>query len=208
MKTLLIWLALAFPVLAQSESVAKVLIPDGSSGSCVVIQKIKQSEGGWLGIAATAWHVVVNHKTGVPYEGLKTEYKNGRTASCYAILFDKESDTAIICVWIPDEIPVVEMADPTNDVTLHGYPFGQIGELRGKYLRTFGDSHFCDILVAPGFSGGGVFNSDQKLCGIISGGWFWIQNTDSGKTATWPTRSGTIANIREMLAKQEDPNLK
>lgn len=196
------------PALAQSDSVAKVLIPGGGSGSCTVVKKIKPLENGWLGIAATAWHVAYNRETGAPERMLRVFYKNGQSCSgVYPISADKGTDTAIICTWIPDEVEEVPLWDggPPEMVTLHGYPYGEVGSTGGKYLRTFQNQHYADILVAPGYSGGGAF-ADGKLFGVISGGWFWEQH--EGKTITWPTRSGAAGMIREMIANQQDANLK
>jgi hypothetical protein len=131
---------------------------------------------------------------------VRVKYLNGRSASeCPVIATDEPRDLSIIRVWCPEEaepVPIIE-DDPAGDVTLLGYPAGKFGSLQGKFLRKINGSTYSDILVRPGFSGGGAF-VDGKLIGCISGGWMWTKD-EQERQATWPTRAGDAEGIRKLL---------
>jgi hypothetical protein len=68
---------------------------------------------------------------------------------------------------------------------------------------------FADVPLLPGDSGGPVFNSNQEVVGIISGGWFWWNSgvkSDNGSyvRTTWPARASNIGPIQNMVAKMAE----
>jgi S1-C subfamily serine protease len=197
MKALSLAIVLFFSLnlFGQEKSVALVERPDRGSGSCVVIDRYQQKDGGWLGYAVTAYHVVEG------FPSVRVKYLNGRSSSqCAVVATNKAADLAIIHVWAPDEAEPVEIQTegPIDDVVLLGYPAGKYGVLKGKNLRKLGDNLFADILVRPGFSGGGAFTGDGKLVGCISGGWLWLRDEED-RQATWPTRAGGSQAIKVLL---------
>lgn len=199
MKTFFLLLTLlASQACAQQQSVAMLTEPSGGTGSCVIVEREQDSDGGYVGLAVTAYHITgdsVNSK-------FKVLYFNGRSCSDARLLAtESRSDLAVIRTWVPLEIPVATIAaeDGYGVVEIIGYPFGQPGKLNGVKLRTIECWHMSDIEVNPGFSGGGVFRN-QQLVGVISGGWFWLKDCN-GKQATWPTRSGGLDAIKGIIAK-------
>lgn len=196
MKSLSLFLALflAASSFAQDRSVALVELPDGSTGSCVVIDRYKQVDDGWLGYAVTAAHVTEGRTI------IRVKYLNGRSSSnCPVIVSDKNLDLSIVQVWCPEEALPVQIADNEtfDEVTLLGYPSGEFGSLRGRFLHKINGSTYSDIFVRPGFSGGGAF-ADGKLIGCISGGWMWMRDEED-RQATWPTRAGGVEGIKRLL---------
>lgn len=189
--------------LCQHEAVGLLTRDDGASGSCVVVEKYQKLDDGWLGYAVTAHHVVESSVA------VKVTYFTGRRAmNCPVVASDKAADLAIIRVWVPDEVVPVEVDTEVNrgDLVLFGYPSGVFGKLGGSYLRSNGTNIYLDILVRPGFSGGGVFR-ERKLVGCISGGWFWTTD-EEGRQATWPTRAAhgrAIADILKRAKQKPEP---
>lgn len=171
---------------------------DGSTGSCVVAERLQPSAEGYLGLALTAHHVTGDNTQATH----KVTFRNGRSCSDARVLAsDAKSDIAVLVAWVPADIPPVEIAviDSGGDVELVGYPLGRYGTLRGAKLRDIEGWHMSDILVVPGFSGGGAFTGGE-LVGIVSGGWFWTRD-DAGRQATWPTRCGGTDAIRRLLSR-------
>lgn len=194
---------------AQEEFVAKVITPT-STGSCVIISKLYEIEEGWLGYGATAYHVIsdvdINNsellEKSRPLPTFKIEYQNGRTCSTASVVeYDKKNDLAIIQTWIPKDMPTCKLWDETTDgeVTIAGYPFGELSTKKGKYLRSIKTSHYCDIMVNPGYSGGGLFRG-KDLIGIIQGGWLW-EKDENNKSSTWPTKTCSQDPINILLNK-------
>ena len=194
-NSILLWLFLGSLGFAQPElATALVQRSDLSTGSCVVIERLGEMNGGFRGLAVTAYHVVEGTA------GVRVVYARGGAAlECHTLAFDKDADLAIIDVWFPSYVEPVELADIVDkrDVLLVGYPMGGYDTLRGRLLRWFPPNVYADINVRPGFSGGGMFDGD-RLVGCISGGSFWIKD-DEGRTATWPTRAGSVFDIRRLL---------
>lgn len=197
-SALLVALLLCGPLAAQPDmATALVVRSDGGSGSCVVVDRTAKLDDGWQGLAVTAYHVVEGQSS------VRVKYRSGRSCSlCAVVAFSREADVAIIRVWMPDDVLPVELtADvPVGGVLLLGYPGGGGQDsLGGGFLRRLGDYQYFDILVRPGFSGGGVFSGD-KLAGCISGGWLWTKD-ERGRQATWPTRAASGRVIAELLDK-------
>lgn len=200
MRTLILiaLLAVPCPLLAQRHSVAKVHCPGGSSGSCVLISQDTESNDGYIGMAATAYHVVADDD-GNLLADLVVEYEGGSKSTAVILSTNKKFDLAIIRVWSPKSAKPAEInpACCRGKVVAMGYPFGKYGEEKGEWLRAVEYWAMCDMLVHPGHSGGGLFQ-DGKLVGIISGGWLWLR--DGREPCTWPTRGGSTSMLQEMIA--------
>lgn len=192
MKALILLLLICSAAHAQS-SVARLTNPDGSSGSCVFIERTKDIDDGWIGMAVTAAHVV----EGIPRFSVK--YDTGRSCSgCFVLVVDEEADLAIIRVWAPDDVEPAKLhdGDVDGDVDIVGYPFGKRGRTEGRFLRLLGKNTFSDAVVMPGYSGGWAFFKG-RLIGCISGGWMWMR--EGKQQVTWPTRAGSHVEIKRLL---------
>lgn len=201
LRCVAIFLLICGTCFGQEDSVGRVVTGSGV-GSCVIVKQEKQSGAGWVGLAVTAHHVVIdNDKAIIPK--LRVEYKDGSSSSsCYVVSTDEETDLAVIRVWMPECMTPAELSElnePGTEVAIHGMPYGEYGTRTGKFLRNVSGYCMSDIICEPGYSGGGVFH-DGKLAAVISGGWFWIKH--EGRNATWPTRAGNAASIRKLLERQ------
>ena len=204
MKAIAILLLLAIQSIGfcQRESIGFVTLPNGTAGSCVVIEKTSQLPDGWLGLAVTADHMTKNQN-----DITVTYFSGRRSLKCSVAAADPEADLSIIRVWIPNEVPVAPLVttQPEGDVVLFGFPAGKFDTLRGKFIRRIERDIFIDILNRPGFSGGGVFHGD-KLVGCISGGWFWTRD-EQGRQSTWPTKATCGEEIVSLLDKARKESL-
>ena len=191
---------MCFDCRSQEDAVAKVLCPDRTAGSCVVIKRLEKApyeQGGWIGIAASAHHVTSGHSK------VKVVYNNGRSSTANVIGGDEDADVSILSVWVPDEIEPVKIGSVSHgeDVKILGYPFGGFEQRVGKYLHGLNGHHFSDIFVSPGFSGGGLFTAKGEYLGPISGGWFWLEG--DGPKKTWPTKCGDWDAVKKLLDKYQ-----
>jgi hypothetical protein len=193
MKTIILLLLLSANSFAQ-DAVALLRNPDGSSGSCVLLERVRKTDdgNGWVGLAVTAAHVI----KGVPT--FQVVYGKRSGSGCVSVLVDEEADLAIVRVWAPDDVEPVEIhiGDIEGEVEVVGYPLGERGRTEGRFLRRLGKNIFADSVVMPGYSGGGAFFRG-KLVGCVSGGWMWMK--EDGKSVTWPTRAGSYIEIKRML---------
>lgn len=192
MKAFVLFLLLSAASYAQ-DSVARLVNPDGSSGSCVLLEKTNQLEDGWIGLAVTASHVVKGVAT------FRVEYNTGRkSGGCFTLVDNKEADLAIIRVWAPDDVEPAQLheGDIQGEVVFIGYPSEGRGRTAGRFLRLLDKNVFSDAVLRPGYSGGGAF-SGGKLVGCISGGWLWLR--EENRQVTWPARAGSYAEIARML---------
>lgn len=70
---------------------------------------------------------------------------------------------------------------------------------------------FSNVCAIPGDSGGGVFNENGELCGIIKGGWFWFDGgvksaIGENINVTWPARITNVTPIRNLLRQRRCVN--
>lgn len=182
------------------------------TGVIVKIDRDKPIGDGFEGWCLTAWHVVSGDNG---RRQVKVKYQDGsRARKCKIIAHDTENDVALLWVWVPDTVSAVTIADAPaklgEDVEFAG--LGGNSKLncciRHFIAKTSVSTNpkqlFADAPLLPGDSGGPVFNSDNQLTGIISGGWFWLNadvdsDTDKSLRITWPARAGNLGAIQKLL---------
>ena len=203
MRTLALILVLAISqaCLAQRSSVARLETPVGI-GTCVVVKLETKSGEGWVGLVASAWHVISDGNGG-RLDKVRVKYENGQTCSSgYFVDGGEECDIAILRVWIPDSAPALEISDvsgPRDLAEIYGYPYGEYASATGPLLRQVNNWQICNIECRPGYSGGAM-TVDGKLVGIIQGGWFMIRGEDERPTA-WPTKCASASQIRKFIQR-------
>lgn len=185
------------------------------TGIVISINEDKRIKNGHQGYCLTAWHVVENDENG----DISVLFRNGAKAKdCQVVAHDEAADLAIVWVWVPDEIKPATIASDRIEGG-DGLEFAGLGggsEL-SCCLRHFSATAslpssnqkiFADVPLLPGDSGGPVFNSENELVGVISGGWFWWDGGVTNKhgntvSATWPARAANLNPIRELMAQVE-----
>ena len=189
---------------------------EGGTGTGVVIaaDKNKKIKDGFEGYCLTAWHVVQDDQG----KGeIKVKFRNGRKSKgCRVIEYDESKDVALIWIWVPEDIKPAKLATSP----IKGGDYLELCGLGGGSsldccVRTFeahasppssGEKIFADTPLLPGDSGGPVFNADNEVVGIISGGWFWFDSgvrTENGNyiKTTWPARASNVGPIKGLMAK-------
>lgn len=197
------------------ESIVQITSGDGvGTGIVIAINEDKRIKNGFQGYCLTAWHVVENDDG----KGeISIVYRNGAKAKdCQVVAHDEQADLAIIWVWVPDEIKPAKIAT-TKIQGGDGLEFAGLGggsEL-SCCLRHFSATAslpssaqkiFADVALLPGDSGGPVFNRNNEVVGVISGGWFWwdggVRNRNGAAvSATWPARASNLGPIRTLMAE-------
>jgi len=182
------------------------------TGILIRVDEDKPVGRGFEGYCLTAYHVIEKDKE---RRVIRVTYSDGSVAKrCRVVRSDRESDVAIVHVWVPPNTRPVEMAKvavrPGDQIEFAG--LGGTIELE-CCLRHFSakaaaptssDEIFADATLLPGDSGGPVFNSQQHVVGVISGGWIWWdggQKTEAGQVirTTWPARAANADAIRKLL---------
>lgn len=213
MNRFLIFLFLVLPSVVFSQDYNSIVtitsnLPDKQNnaileavGTGVVIGKKEDKGDGYLGYVATAYHVVQNGFN------IRIKFFNGVESKDAVVLGDAathilyaESDVAILLAWIPKEVKPVEIGEVlelSDELLLVGKP-KVFREYKGKLLKRNKHKIYIDAEVSPGDSGGPIFK-DDKLVGIISGGWFWLERTDE-TLRTWPAHGGGPIVIKKLFS--------
>jgi len=206
------------PIAEHHHSIVEIHSAGGvGTGVVVEIDETKPLKGGNEGYVLTAYHVVQDDKgDGV----IKVRYRNGKRAKkCRIVHADEHKDVALLWVWVPDGIPASTVAtDPIESGdTLEFAGLGGGSKLNGC-IRHFSatastpsslEKIFADVPLLPGDSGGPVFNEQQQVVGIISGGWFWFNSgirTPSGSSirTTWPARASNVGPLQTLISKKNE----
>ncbi len=193
-------------------SVVKVSVGGAVGTGVIVFRDLERStEDGFMGLGATALHVLDRSKQGA---SISITYQNGiRKEQAKIVLTNAELDIAFFEVEVPDGITAVPIAskpvrrgDWLEFTGLGGTT--NLDELR-KFSASASDPTnsmqiFADISLLPGDSGGPLFDRAGNLVGIVSGGWFWFDPSVGTKArpvkATWPARASNVGPLRTMLA--------
>lgn len=173
---------------AQSESMVSVLTDKGDGLGVIVLDDRESiSTTGWrIGEAVTALHVVEDAGE------IKVRLSNGQSVrNCRLLRSDQKRDLAWIEIAFPRETKVIRIAD-------RGVQVGDRLRLIGREFREhlfsalqINDGRvYANVVLYPGDSGGVVVNEQNELVAIISGGWFWFEDTKPAQT--WPLRAGLI----------------
>ena len=208
------------PKAPHLESVVRVETPAGNgSGVLFKVDKNQPVGDGYIAYIITAWHVVQDN---LEDQNIGIEYQNGRRAkNCLVVAHSESYDTAIIKGWAYSGATVAKVAQkdavPEDYVEYAG--FGGNGDLDNKSkLRHFHcvssaptcqNCVFSNAPLVPGDSGGGVFNKNHELLGVISGGWFWFEsdikkfNDPQNPTIkiTWPARCNNTFRTLELIGQ-------
>ena len=209
------------PIADHHDSIVQIVSGDGvGTGVVVSVDKEKRIKNGHQGFCVTAWHVVSNDQDKGEIGVL---FRDGSKAKdCQVVAHDEDADLAIVWVWIPDGIEPAMLAEEeiSGGDNLEFAGLGGGSELT-HCLRHFSataslpsseEKIFADVPLLPGDSGGPVFNSNNHLVGVISGGWFWWDGgvtNEQGNTisATWPARAANLGPIQTLMAKAESADL-
>ncbi len=207
------------PLATHHQAIVEISSGGGSgTGVLISVDKDKPIANGFEGYCLTAWHVVQDD---IESSKVKVRFRNGRKAKrCRVVECDESKDIALIWTWVPDGIEPAKLAEKPIERgdTLEFAGLGGGSELK-CCIRHFSakasppstiEKIFADVPLLPGDSGGPVFNSQNEVVGIISGGWFWWNSgvkTDSGTfvRTTWPARASNIGPIHTMVAALEAP---
>lgn len=205
------------PIADHHHSIVEINSAGGvGTGVVVEIDSEKPLKGGHEGYVLTAFHVVQDDKG----EGeIKVKYRNGKRAKkCRIVHADEQKDVALLWVWVPDGIPSSPVAtDPIESGDELEFA-GLGGGSQLNFIRHFAaeasspsslEKIFADVPLLPGDSGGPVFNQQNEVVGIISGGWFWFNSgikTPSGSSirTTWPARASNVGPLRTLIAKKNE----
>ena len=190
---------------------------DGGTGTGVVvwIDKTRANAGGHEGWCLTAWHVVAGDKD---RRLIKIHYRNGQSAKhCKVLASNEKNDVALVWVWVPDSIrpaPVAANAvQPGDSIEICGLGGGSALECCLRHFDTMAavttnqQKIFADVTLLPGDSGGPVFNEQNQVVGVVSGGWFWwdggVTNNGSPVRATWPARTSNLQSLLDVMQQAE-----
>lgn len=223
MKFLIAFLFLCGTVLGQQYSVCKVENDaSGMQGSAVMVYKHKSFDDHYLGLAATAVHVVsvptAEFTNGVisltdkmdQKPKLTVIYYNGKIVKkAFAAAWDTEHDLALIWTTCPNNIPIVDMHDnsiltnmtdfykPCDRIktSFYGYGAGEFNVNAGYFSFVNKGWLTSDSIITPGQSGGGMF-IDDKLAGIICYG-----DQKFNEKTVWPAHCAN-ANLIPGLIKR------
>ena len=206
------------PIAEHHHSIVEIHSAGGvGTGVVIEIDESKPLKGGNEGYVLTAYHVVQDDNG----EGLiKVLYRNGKRAKkCRIVHADESKDVALLWVWVPDGIPSSTMAtDPIESGDeLEFAGLGGGSKLNGC-IRHFSatastpsslEKIFADVPLLPGDSGGPVFNQQQQVVGIISGGWFWFNSgiktpTGSSVRTTWPARASNVGPLQTLITQKNE----
>lgn len=162
-----------------------------------VIGKKEDSGEGYLGYILTAEHVANSNTFNI-----RCDFSCGKQSKDGKFLgSDKNSDISIILAWVPKETPIAPIFDGDlikgSEAYLVGKP-DKLREYRAPLLRIYSGKVYFDTTVSPGDSGGPIFVGD-KLAGVISGGWFWIEPQEKELPETWPAHGGGPLAIRKLF---------
>jgi S1-C subfamily serine protease len=205
------------PISDHHHSIVEISSAGGvGTGVVVEIDSEKPLKGGHEGYVLTAFHVVQDDKG----EGeIKVKYRNGKRAKkCRIVHADEQKDVALLWVWVPEGIPSSPVAtDPIasgDELEFAGLGGGsQLNFIRHFAATASSPSSlekiFADVPLLPGDSGGPVFNQQNEVVGIISGGWFWFNSgiktpTGSSVRTTWPARASNVGPLQTLIAKKNE----
>ena len=191
---------------------AVVAVESNGNGTGVIVGLLPDKlPEGRLGHCLTACHLTVDVETGAAFDGnYVIRYRNGRSGRFGSVVSrDAENDIAVLKVWVPDGVEPARVSDSVKAgdvVEFVGLGGSEKDASVQKSLRHFrgvasGPTDavriYADLCLLPGDSGGPVFNQNNEIVGIISGGWFWFKANE--KTTTWPARAANGKAIRKLL---------
>ncbi|MFK7820460.1 MAG: trypsin-like peptidase domain-containing protein [Planctomycetaceae bacterium] len=146
-----------------------------------------------------------------PTREIAVYYRTGQVSrNCKVISINDDLDVALLRVALPSGQSPVKLAQneikPGDLLEFAGLGGGS-DVTKPRHFNAYASAPttdnqiFADATLLPGDSGGAVFNGNQEVVGIISGGWIWwegnIKNGGGHRVpATWPARACNLVPIR------------
>lgn len=155
---------------------ASVMIVEPTGTGSGTIIKSTRVFGGYMNYVITAAHVV-NKKGRLK---VRMWFDNGKTYSATIIMLNKERDLALLVFMSKDRKSYVRLgSNPTalDEVYAIGSPYGLKTIItkgvvsRIALVPNFGLRIFASAQVAPGNSGGGLFDTKGNLVGVVTMVW-------------------------------------
>ncbi len=206
------------PIAEHHHSIVEIHSAGGvGTGVVVEIDKDKYLKGGHEGYVLTAFHVVQDDKG----EGnIKIKFRNGKRAKkCRIVHANEHKDVALLWVWVPEGIPASSIAKDSikagDELEFAGLGGGSKLNCCIRHFSATASTPsslekiFADVPLLPGDSGGPVFNQQQEVVGIISGGWFWFNGgittaTGTSIRTTWPARASNVGPLQTLVDKKNE----
>lgn len=110
---------------------------------------------------------------------------------------DFSSDLAVLICDVPDDLPVAKIADKQNPEGVF-YVFGN-EDYEAECRYDAEGFWWCDSECTQGDSGGPIYNEENELVGIVSGGSVWVKEPEGGPKSCWPLRAGSLGSIKKIL---------
>lgn len=148
-----------------------------------------------------------------PTREVAVYYRSGAVSrNCKILALDEKLDVALLRVALPEGHKPVRLASteikPGDKLEFAGLGGGS-DVTKPRHFNalasapTTDNQIFADATLLPGDSGGAVFNGNNEVVGIISGGWIWweggIKNSGGHRVpATWPARACNLVPIRQL----------
>jgi S1-C subfamily serine protease len=174
------------------------------------IEKVKKAEATTTSMQSESVPVV-RAALVKPTREIAVYYRSGQVSrNCKVISINEDLDVALLRVALPTGHSPVKIAEneikPGDLLEFAGLGGGS-DVTKPRHFNAYASAPttdnqiFADATLLPGDSGGAVFNGNQEVVGIISGGWIWwegnIKNGGGHKVpATWPARACNLVPIR------------
>lgn len=161
---------------------------DGSTGSGTLVRKTEK-----LGTIITCAHLFSSSREGIVVSIA------GRFSRATLVRIDKANDLAVLSIVAPPCDPFPLGPDPKGELTAGGFgPDNQLRFIRGRiagYTSPPNASTVIKGMVRPGDSGGGVFDDQSRLVGVV-----WGCRPDDGDTyvTTGEPVRAILSGVNEM----------
>jgi len=185
MKAVIAWMLLCCCLLGQERSVVEILSEQGDlpMGRATIVSED--------GKAITAYHVVIDNPQ-LKLGDIKIRDRDGTIRrGAKFVKGQKDNDLALIQIPVWDGMEPVEIGEVEGEVMVFDIEWQQ---QKPKLSLEQRNHYYFDHRPYQGESGGPVF-CNGKLCGVVSGGWFWIEQDLIGtlqRRQTWPLRAPKI----------------
>lgn len=180
--TALLYIVLSISVLSAQDYLVQITTNGEILGRGTVIYKFEK-DGEFFGCVLTACHVAADSPK------FEIVYSTGQICTNPMILLAhaEQVDLALVLVWLPKDTLVAELRDP-DKLMVTGEELIlrlQKGDIKAKVAEATNKALLLiDTNEQFGDSGSPIFDSENKLCGIVSCG--WIEFEKDGEKYLWP----------------------